>query len=366
MDINQIKEGAGTLEELAEFDFNLPEEKVEETKKEIPDLDFTVKEGEEEPEDKEEEEEAPEVKKEKPTPNTSSKKSDYTNLAKKLIERGDWADAEIVNEDGTKILLSEMEGMDEGQYLEILENQKNFKDEELKEKYTSVEGLDEHKKRLINIIKEGGDLKELFQDPNSIQRPFEGIDLDDENTCANIVFRQHLANGLDEKEATELTRLAQKEFSLDEKAKKIVDYHQSTFDKSLETKEKEVQASRLKEQADLKNYRSALSKSYKEQGLQETLSKKLIDLATREDKEGVLEVDNLYEAAMQDPETARELIHFLGDKASYLKLKAVDSKRKDNIETLKTISFIQKDKNKKVSSNTDDGNTPFDFDLPTR
>jgi hypothetical protein len=258
-----------------------------------------------------------------------------------------------------------MKGMDEEQYLEILENQKNFKDEELKEKYTSVEGLDEHRKRLINIIKEGGNLQELFENPNSIQRPFEGVDLDDENTCANIVFRQHLANGLDEKEATELTRLAQKEFSLDEKAKKIVDYHQGSFDKDLVNKEKEVQENRLKEQADLKNYRSVLSKSYKEQGLQDTLSKRLIDLATREDKEGVLEVDNLYEAAMQDPETARELIHFLGDKASYLKLKATDSKRKDNIETMKTISFIPKDKNKKVASNKDEANAAFDFDLPS-
>ena len=335
MDIDQIKEGAGTLEELAQFDFDIPVEKEEQAAKEIPDLDLSSKKEEEEEESKLDGDKKPE-------------------------------DAEIVNEDGTKTLLSEMKGMDEDQYLEILENQKNFKDEELKEKYTSIEGLDEHKKRLINIIKEGGDLKELFQDPNSIQRPFEGVDLEDENTCANIVFRQHLANGLDEKEATELTRLAQKEFSLDEKAKKIVDYHQNSFDRSLEDKEKQVQNNRVKEQSDLKVYRSALSKSYKEQGLQEALSKKLIDLATREDKEGSLEVDNLYEAAMQDPETARELIHFLGDKASYLKLKATDSKRKDNIETMKTISFIPKDKNKKAVSNSNEGNTPFDFDLPTR
>jgi hypothetical protein len=43
---------------------------------------------------------------------------------KKTIERGDWADAEIVNEDGTKILLSEMKGMDGNQYLEILETRR--------------------------------------------------------------------------------------------------------------------------------------------------------------------------------------------------------------------------------------------------
>jgi hypothetical protein len=42
------------------------------------------------------------------------------------------------------------------------------------------------------------------------------------------------------------------------------------------------------------------------------------------------------------------IIQFLGDKASYLKLKAVDSKRKDNIETLKTI--YQKTRIKGISN----------------
>lgn len=364
MDIDQIKEGAATLESLAEFNFDIPVEEVIK-EKETPDLDFTKK-DEEEDSDKVEGKtpESPKDKGQTADIDLDNKPNHYSKLAAKMIERGDWSDAEIENEDGSTTLLSELKDLDEEQYLEILENQKSFKEEELKEKYTSVEGLDEHKKRLINIIKEGGDLTELFQDPNAIQRPFEGIDLDDENTCANIVYRQHLANGLEEKEAVELTKLAQKEFSLDEKAKKIVSYHQSAYDKTLEETEKELQANKAKEQEDLKSYRSTLSKSYKEQGLQEGLSKRLIDLATKENKDGVLEVDNLYELAMQDPETARELIHFLGDKESYLKLKSSDIKRKDNIKTMKTISFIPKDKNKKAATNNDEPNKGFDFDLP--
>jgi len=361
MDIDQIKEGAASLESLAEFNFDLPEETQEPKKEEeAPDIDFTEKKEEE----KVKEVETPKKKEDPKLDLGDLKPNHYSKLAQKMISKGDWLDAEIENEDGTKTLLSEMKDLDEEQYLEILENQKTFKDEEIKEKYTSVEGLDESKKRLINIIKQGGDLTTIFQNPNDIQRPFEEVDLEDENTCANIVYRQHLANGLDEKQSSELTKLAQKDFSLDDKAKKIVEYHQGNYDKRLVEVEKELQEEKVKEQEELKSYRSSLSKGYKEQGVQETLSKRLIDLATRENKEGQLEVDSLYEKMMEKPETAQELIHFLADKESYLKLKSVDIKRKDNIQTMKTISFVPKDKNKKAATNSEEPQGAFSFDLP--
>ena len=355
MTVDNIQEGSTSFESLAEFDFDIPEVKVEiKDNREIPDIDFTSK----------EEVEIVEDKKEKSVElDLDNKPNQYSKLAQKLIERGDWSDAEIVNEDGSKIMLSELKDLDEDRYLEILENQKAFKDEELKEKYTSVEGLDDHKKRLINIIKEGGDLTQIFQDTNSIQRPFEEVDLDDENTCANIVYRQHLANGLDEKEATELTKLAQKDFTLDEKAKKIVGYHQNNYDKHLEETEEALKQEKVKEQEQLKTYRTSLLKSYKDLGIQDNQVKKLVDLATRENKEGVLEVDSLYEKMMENPETAQELIYFLADKENYLKLKSLDIKRKDNIQTYKTISFVPKDKAKKLATNTEDTNVPFDFGI---
>lgn len=352
MTVDNIQEGSTSFESLAEFDFEIPEVKVEsKEKQEVPDIDFTSK---EEVEDKKEK--IVEL-------DLDNKPNQYSKLAQKLIERGEWADAEIVNEDGSKVMLSELKDLDEDRYLEILENQKAFKEEELKEKYTSVEGLDDHKKRLINIIKEGGDLTQIFQDTNAIQRPFEQVDLDDENTCANIVYRQHLANGLDEKEATELTKLAQKDFTLDEKAKKIVGYHQSNYDKHLAETEEALKQEKVREQEQLKVYRTSLSKGYKDLGIQDNQVKKLVDLATRENNEGVLEVDSLYEKMMENPETAQELIYFLADKENYLKLKSLDIKRKDNIQTYKTISFVPKDKTKKVATNTEDTNVPFDFGI---
>lgn len=358
MEIDQIQEGENSLESLAEFNFDIPEKEVEVKKEDTtPDIDFTA--------DKEEEKvETVKKPKEEVKLDLESKPNHYSKLAQKLIEKGDWLDAEIENPDGTKIMLSELKDLDEEQYLEILENQKSFKDEEIKEKYTSVEGLDDHKKRLINIIKEGGDLTQIFQDQNSIQRPFEGVDLEDENTCANIVYRQHLANGLDEKEANELTKLAQKDFSLDEKAKKIVGYHQGAYDKHLVDTEATLKQDKVREQEELKTYRNTLSKSYKDQGIQDNQAKKMIDLATRENKDGVLEVDSLYEKMMENPETAQELIYFLADKENYLKLKSLDIKRKDNIQTMKTISFVPRDKNKKAAATTEDTKPAFDFDLP--
>ena len=125
MDINQIKEGESTLESLAEFNFDIPEEKKETKKQEeTPDIDF-ISEKEDE---KEKEAEKP---KEEVKLDLDAKPNHYSKLAQKLIEKGDWLDAEIENPDGTKIMLSELKDLDEDQYLEILENQKSFKDEEI-------------------------------------------------------------------------------------------------------------------------------------------------------------------------------------------------------------------------------------------
>ena len=66
---------------------------------------------------------------------------------------------------------------------------------------------------------------------------------------------------------------------------------------------------------------------------------------------------------MENPETAQELIYFLADKDNYLKLKSLDTKRKDNIQTMKTISFVPKDKNKKVATTVEEPNSTFDFGL---
>jgi len=354
---NQIQEGATTIEALAEFNFDLPTEQQEVTQ-EVPDLDLTPP--------------AEEVITTDPpviaeVPKFDTKPNQYATLAKRLIERGDWEDAEVEDSEGNVVKLSELTDLDEDYYLSILESQKTKQQEEIKEKFVSVEGLDENQKKLINIIKEKGDLRQIFQTPDLVKRPFEeadGWDIDDESHQSTIVFRQYLANGNDEDQAKLLVEKDKKDSVLDEKAKRIVDFHQSNYDKTVAEAEKAVQAERIKEQEDIKKYRSELSKLYKEQGIQDVTAKKLIDLATKENKEGMMEVDRLYNEVMEDPKRAQELIYFLADKENYLKLKAVDSKRKDNIETFKTISFIPKNKDKKTVAPLEDTTSTFSFDLP--
>lgn len=358
MDTNTIQEGATTLDALASFDFELPteEQKPKEEKKEAADIDFTAPVVEPAPA-----KEVVEKPKEKEF-NFEDRPNDFSDLARTLIESGDWQDVEILGEDDTKSLLSEIKNLTKEQYLELLAKQKDFKDEEQKDKFINVEGSDETKRRLINIIKEGGDLSEIFQNQSQIQRPFEGADLDDENTLANIVYRQHLANGLDEKEAVELTKLAQKEFTIDEKAKKIVAFHQKNYDDHLINVEKKLQEDKLAETEKIKSYRTNLSKKYKEQGVPDAQVKRYVDLATRENKDGIYEVDAMFEEAMKDPEKASEIIQFLADKEKYLESKALDSKKKQSLNVFKTMSFTSTDKPKKIATTTEEKGEVFSFD----
>lgn len=358
----EIQEGVLSFDDLNNsFDFELPTS-VGDNKPEdvvIPELDLT-KEDElkiETPEVKPEDEK----KVEEPVINLDTS-NHFSNLTKKLIDKGEWFDAEIENEDGTKVLLSELKDLDEETFLTLIERQKELKEEDIKEKYVSIDGVDEHKRKLINLIKDGGDLREIFQDPSAVTRPFEGVDLEEETNLASIVYQQYLRQGIDPEGASLLVEKDKKSFSLDTKAAQIVKHYQTAYDQHLEKTAADLQEQKQKEIQEEKEYRSSLSKLYKEQELPDTLSKKLVDIATKRNSEGEYEVDSIYEKLMKDPEQAKDIIFFLTDKEKYLQLNGLDIKRKTNMGTMKTISIIPKDKIKKTTTEIEEPKTGFAFD----
>jgi len=104
---------------------------------------------------------------------------------------------------------------------------------------------------------------------------------------------------------------------------------------------------------------------YKEQKLPEPLTKRLVDLATKENTAGELLIDELYNKVMQDPKEAQEIILFLADKEAYLKSKMFETKNKANVDTFRTISLIPRDKAKKVPQEEETAGD-FTFEIPTK
>lgn len=268
----------------------------------------------------------------------------YLELIKDRLESGEWEDVLVEDEDGNEVKLSELKDIDKDTFLTLEKEIKTQKDTEFKEKYVSVEGLDEVKKRLINIVKEG-DLelaKALFQNPSSLEEPFKGYDNDNDDHNEDVLFWYYEKGlGHSQKEAAALVKAAKEDLTLDVKAQKIVDYQRNQFYENLKNREKEILEEKAKEQENLKTYRKNLISELKQEGLSETLTKKFVDVATKTDKSGNYEIDTIYDEWMSDPKKAKELIYFMLDKDNYIKKVTANVKKDVQLDNLKRIKLVQ-------------------------
>lgn len=345
-----------SFEQLLEFnDFSL--EDGDTPKKEEVEIDLSKDTEEEDKEDKVddldlEKEDKVKIPEKKETPKKEEEQkisfnnSDavYFDLIKDRIESGEWEDVLIETEDGTEKLLSELDNVDKETFKNLERAIKEQKAEEFNSKYVEVEGLDEVKKRLINIVK-SGDLelaKAIFENPDSLKEPFQGYDEDNDahNTDVLAWYYQKVM-GHSPSETRALVEASKKDLTLDVKAQKIVEYQRQQFYKSLENKEQELIESQKEEQERIKEYRKGLAQEFKQEGLSESLTKKFVDVATRKDQNGSFEIDNIYEEWMNDPKKARELIQFMLDKDTYIKKVTSETKKNVQLENLKKIKIVQ-------------------------
>lgn len=268
----------------------------------------------------------------------------YFDIIKDKLDSGEWEDVLVETEDGTEKLLSELDSIDKETFKNLERAIKDQKDEEFKSKYVEVDGLDEVKKRLINIVK-SGDLelaKALFENPDSLKEPFQGYDEDNDahNTDVLAWYYQKVM-GHSGSEARALVEAAKRDLTLDVKAQKIVDYQRQQFYKGLENKEQELINDQKEEQERIKEYRKGLAQEFKVEGVSESLTKKFVDVATKKDQNGAFEIDNIYEEWMNDPKKARELIQFMLDKDTYIKKVTSETKKNVQLENLKKIKIVQ-------------------------
>jgi hypothetical protein len=361
-DENQNQSGLLNLDELqSEFTFEVPKSEDQEDLPPVPELNLEAT--------AEEPEKEKDVVKEEPKLVTKTEKSNYSVRAQALIEAGEWEDAETDLEDGTTVKLSEYDDLNEEQYKDLLAEYKKIKEEQLNSKYLKVENVDEDKKRIASIVLNGGDLREIFKNPQELVRPFSeelGWDLDNENHQAAIVYQQYLAQGLSESEAGELVEKARKNLELDDRSKQIVNFHQKNHSEKLKRVEVDLIQEMKDEEDRIKNYRKDLSKEYKDLGLEDSLIKRLINSATNKTDKGDFHIDSLYEERMRDPKKAKDLILFLEDEEKFLKLKNYQTEKDVKVSTLRKISLIPKGRERGSTETEDKSKETFVFDLPPK
>lgn len=305
-------------------------------------------------EEEEEEEEAP------PAPVTGD--ASYKDVASLYLEQGLWEDVEVELEEGKTVKLSEIENLDKETFLQIQKAQKEFAGEDIENNYVSKQGIDENGLKLIEILQNGGDIREIFEKPEDAIRPFENVDTDNEKIQESILYQQYRMQGLSETESSNLVALAKQNLTMDDKVQQIVTYHQKRYDDYLTKKVEEQRQAKIEEQAKLKEFKKGVMENLKEGfKLKDTLARKLTNLGAEKTESGEFKIDEIYAKKMEDPKEAAELLFFLSDKEAYLKMMGAKTKRDTNLQTIRKVSIL-KDK-QKTTKNTDDDKPKSDLEF---
>lgn len=270
----------------------------------------------------------------------------YDTFIKDLIEEGEWEDETVETEEGEEVLLSEMKEVDKKTFYEI----KRQKDKLDKQNTISLDSFDESKRKLVEILKEGGDLKEYFSSPKELEEPFKGVDLEDENNQKAILYNFNLNKGLDEEESKNLVEMAEKNGTLQEKTEKVTSFFKEKHQEKIKEAAAKAKEKREQEQKEDKELKKTLKEKFTSLGYNDSKAKIYADKAIKKDSEGNYEIDKVYEERMKDPEKAYKLIQLLIDEDNFMKHIKEESKtatQKDNMRKLKLAG----NKSKKTTGN---------------
>lgn len=336
-----IEEGAG----FYNFEELLGNPLVEEKER---DLEFVNEEEEETPPapvEEEQEEDAPPVKpeeeEEEPSVQTSTGEKDYSSLAKKYIELGTWKDAEIeIN--GETVVLSELENLDEETFLEIVQAQDAQRNSELNEKFINKEDLDEISLKIIEISKNGGDIKDVLKAKETYIDNLNTYDLDNEQHQELLVRQKYkLQNpNFTEKQIDTLIKVHQEDLDLDVVAKDFADNLKASYHQMLDKKKKEAEDFKIAQQENLKNLRKSLRDEFTSLGLEDKAFKVLVDAATKETEGGFL-IDKQFAELKQDPKELAEFLLWKNNREDYKKLVSQKQTAKEKKETLIKLNLLK-------------------------
>ncbi len=269
----------------------------------------------------------------------------YTDLIKEYIEEGDWEDGaiEIEDEKGETVTVNLLDLADvtPEQFRQIKAGQKALKEEELKSKYISIEGIDENTLKIIELKKAGGDTRELFQIQGELVNPLDRLDLNDEKVHEYLV-RQKLSSNpdLDQDDVDNKINKLKANFTLDAEAKKIISEVNTNFGLIIEERAKEHQAAQEKAQEEQKNFRKQMSQTYKDFKLNDNVVKSLVDNTSKFDEYGLTNVDKAFFEAKKNPELFAKIAYLILDEKGFNEFQGVKIKNDVKKDTIKTIFKI--------------------------
>jgi len=268
----------------------------------------------------EEQEETKKIPKEEIQKSTNTG-NNYSSLAKKYIELGTWKDAEI-EIDGESVVLSELEDLDEETFLDIVQAQDAQRSSEIDEKFINKEDLDDISLKIIEISKNGGDIKDVLRAKETYIDNLNTYDLDDEQNQELLVRQMYKIDNpkLSEKQIDNLVNIDKSELELDEKAKKFADNLKQSYHSMLDKKKEEASQAKVAQKESIKTLRKGLKEHLVSFGIKtEAALRPLLDSATKE-KDGGYYVDQQFKELKEDPKELAEFLVWKNNREDYNKI----------------------------------------------
>jgi hypothetical protein len=297
------------LDTLEDFNSELEEEK-EEVKEEIVD---------------EEEDNTSEVEVKKEEKKVSFETNESSENYKTLL-KGMWGDTigTIVQEvDGEEVEVSidDMD-IDEEMFQTIIQSKIEQEKEIAGKNKISTEGISDFAKSLIEIDRNGGDISELLEMKRAYSDPLDNLDISTlEGQKSAIYLRKKAADpNQDDEEILLLIDAYEKRGVLEEKAEVAERELREAFEMQIEARKRAAIEHQEARKKMLDDYRKDLKGQVSNQfTLNDNVIKKLVNIATRSNEDGVFELDSRYSEYRRDPEKAARLALFLLDEDEYIK-----------------------------------------------
>lgn len=265
-----------------------------------------------------------------------------------LIELGLLEDTRIStsedDEEGT--LLSEHEGLTQEQIRTIIQLQAEKREQAISEKYIPKENLSDHHLKLIEIMRNGGDLATAFENPNqALKRPFEGKDLDNVDIQRQIAMTYYTTQkGHNPKEAQVLIAQKERDFELDTFSKDVVTAYNQAYDNYLDKVNQDAAQAKENEKKVLVDRRKKLTDTFKKGGMKDKAFNPVIEGVTKVLPDGRLPIHKVIEEILEKPEENYEVLLHLMNKQVYDEMFKMKTKSASTEEVLRLFDALPKDK----------------------
>jgi len=275
------------------------------------------------------------------------KGSDYSELVKSLVEKGDWIDCtiQIKNDEGEdeEVEILNLEDIDKDLFFRLKEAQEDRKKSEFDKNYISKEGINEYTEKLIEISKEGGDISQLIQTQSQLINPVLQIKENrDEKSLIDLVAFKMQSQGYEADYINLKISKFLKEGTLDEEADKVIHEIETNYNTHLENTKLQLKQQREQIEKDRKEYRKTLSDKINVFNLKEHDKRKTLETASKYDENGVSEAEKLfYKIRQEDPERFLEVVMLLSDKQMFESVKYTKVKNEATAVVAKNILQIK-------------------------